>query len=126
MSYAQIIELNDEATKRACQERLEPYALDEIGLKMLRERFTGFPFPMLGDHVAEGWERVDVLEEGFDARATAGDPYRGFFVDKSGFGGDDEPAMSVAELLDALKPGYGYGLCNEGQFQITVAVYRRV
>ena len=50
------------------------------------------------------------------------------FVDSSGFGADNEPALSIRQfkmrLVDNLQYGYGYGIYEQGQFQVYVQAYK--
>lgn len=134
MDIRTIHEMSREAAAEAAEMEREPYYLDEIELQNLRDHFDGFPFPNLGSYEPEGWERVDVVDEGmiddnWRGLGTSGmteDEPKGFFVDSSGFGGAGEPALTVAEFLDALKPGYGYAVFEVGQFQVKVAAFRRL
>ena len=66
--------------------------------------------PWLGDHLEPGWAKV-------------GEP---MFVDKSGLGRPDEPAMTQDAFLKRVRKGYGYGIVEEGQFQVYVQEYERV
>ena len=100
------------AAAKAAREGKTPYVpfnSDEI------DRYPTFPFPMLGDYVPDGWEKTD----------------QEWFCDMSGFGGDDEPALSVDQFKAALKeyvdehPGHGFAITEHGQFQCYVAAYEQ-
>ena len=80
----------------------------------------------------KGWRRFDVNKwvEEWDL------PYSfkfldkgGLFVDSSGFGSDNEPALTVDQLLDVMaqlltqRSDLGFGIISEGQFQITIGVF---
>jgi hypothetical protein len=106
--------LNEQASKKARRQRKEPFVptLDEI------DSYPPFPFPHLGSSfVPPGWEQVE------DAL---------WFADSSGWGRDDEPALSVRQLKNELRhyikenPGHGFGIVECGQFQCYVAAFRRV
>lgn len=102
--------LSAEAAARAAAEDLRPYAYwpqDEVA--------APFPFPNLGDHRPEGWTLIDTL-----------------FADKTGWGADDEPALTpdqlvarVAALNDEHRFRVGYGIIEEGQFQVVIGVFLR-
>lgn len=51
------------------------------------------------------------------------------FVDKTGWGGEDEPAMTVSSFLkfvnDNLPNAYGYAITEEGPFQIYIGVFEK-
>lgn len=48
-----------------------------------------------------------------------------FFVDKSGWGRPGEPALTIGEFVDMIRPGYGYAVVEEGEFQVHVGVFKR-
>jgi hypothetical protein len=111
MSLDSIQQLSREATRKASRKHLEPYVPhDEAEI----ESYPPFPFPNLGDHKAKGWKLVDTL-----------------FVDSSGFGASDEPALSVRQLkaklleLQRADKTYGYGIVEAGQFQLYLGVFER-
>jgi hypothetical protein len=78
------------------------------------DELEGFPFPFLGDFEPPGWREVDR-----------------HFVDSSGFGADDEPALSARQfrqvILDRIAevPGTGWAVVEAGQFQVYVAEFQR-
>ena len=47
-------------------------------------------------------------------------------------GAPDEPALTISQFLDRMEqlvaehPDWGYGIVEEGQFQLYVAAFRRV
>ena len=111
MSLEYIREINREVGEQASREARIPYNpfnADEINT------YPPFPFPNLGDHRPKGWELVEEL-----------------FVDSSGLGASDEPALSVDQLkrklieLDAKSETYGYGITEAGQFQLYLGVFKR-
>lgn len=79
------------------------------------DEHDGFPFPFLGDYIPEGWVLIDT-----------------HFCDASGFGQDDEPALSARQfrriILDRIaeNSGTGWAITEAGQFQVYVGEYRRV
>jgi len=68
--------------------------------------------PFLGDYVPPGFQFV-----------------RKYFVDASGFGAPDEPALTADQFLAAIRKNvlsdksYGYGILEVGQFQVYVGEY---
>ena len=125
MSLETIHRMNDEQGDKASLKEKVPYVLfneDDVhnmpGGKDWKEGGRrGFPFPNLGTYVPEGWE---ITEESF-------------FVDSSGMGADDEPALTIeqfnAELLELVnRDGLTIGLAisEVGQFQLHVSVYRKI
>lgn len=68
--------------------------------------------PFLGGHTPRGWKKIESL-----------------FVDSSGLGADDEPAMSIRQFLVKVRnngPGIGYSIEEVGQFQVYIRVMRPV
>ena len=84
MSLEAIRSASDRATRRAAGQRRVPYVpYDQSEI----DRMPPIPFPFLGNHVPDGWEPVeDEL----------------YFVDSSGCGADNEPALSVRRFLQKL------------------------
>ena len=75
---------------------------DEVLLRHVRH------IPNLGDRTPRGFTKVEDL-----------------FVDASGFGGDNEPALSQGQFLAKVKangPGFYYSICETGQFQVYIRV----
>jgi hypothetical protein len=102
MGLAEIIRLNNKACEKAKKAKLLPYVIKDGD----REKFPPFPFPNFGDYRPKGWELVGE-----------------YFVDSSGFGMDDEPALSIDQFLKKLKVGHGYALIEEGEFQVYVGEF---
>jgi hypothetical protein len=115
MSLEAIKELSDEAAQEAAEEVKVPYIpfnRAEI------EGYTRFPFPNLGSYVPEGWELLE-------------DPAP-LFCDSSGFGAENESALTPKQLIKALlelydkDSGYGYAIIEVGQFQVYLGIFRRI
>ena len=113
MSLDQIRHLADESAKAAAKTKKQPYTpynAEEISRYGTE---VPFPFPNLGSYRPKGWKMVDDL-----------------FVDSSGWGSDDEPALTNEQvkrkLVEYLEHGYGYAIIEEGQFQLTLGVFARV
>jgi hypothetical protein len=49
-----------------------------------------------------------------------------FFVDNSGFGSDDEPALTFSNFLTKVKAGYFYGIRDVGQFQVNIGEFKKI
>jgi len=49
-----------------------------------------------------------------------------FFVDNSGFGCDDELALTFSQFLKKVKRGYFYGISGQGQFQVYIKEFKRI
>lgn len=118
MSIESIRALSRNAARDAAARNQVPFYLEESDVQDLRARVNGknlpyngplFSFPMIGDHRPKGWRLVKKL-----------------FVDTSGLGADNEPALSIRQLADALEPGFGYALIETGQFQAYIGVFKRI
>lgn len=116
MSPEAIRSMSDEAAARAAREGKRPYVFwdDTEALDASKP----LPLPFIGDYVPHGWERTG--EEAF--------------VDISGFGAEDKPAMThrqfrlwLSERIRTNMPysTLGYAITEVGQFQAFVAEYRR-
>jgi hypothetical protein len=62
-----------------------------------------------GEKKIKGWELIDE-----------------HFVDKSGWGASDEPALTRLQFVKRIKEGHGYAITNEGQFQVYVGEYIKI
>lgn len=125
MDLQTIREFQAEAAAQAARNKLEPYLAeaDDVGrLDRLRR------IPNLGTYLPTGWARVDASSFGHDngrgAGSVDGVPY--YFVDKSGFGTPCEPALTARQFADRVKPGYGYAIVEEGQFQVGIGMFKRL
>lgn len=106
MSLELIRELSDDAAATAAEENYQPLVLADSE-KHPNEVFNA---PFIGDYIPEGWELEDTL-----------------FVDSSGFGADDEPALTIGQLFEIVKqhPDAGWAITEQGQFQIYMGRYGR-
>lgn len=77
-----------------------------------------FPFPYIGDYEPWGWTRI--TDETL-------------FADMTGFGYDDEPALSVPQLKRAIQmllekyqgQTIGFAITEVGEYQCYVDVFRK-
>jgi hypothetical protein len=104
MSLEMIHQMNDEATNKAKKQLKRPYIARCDGDVDVRKA------PFIGDYIPDGWRRTG----------------NRFFVDNSGFGAPDEPALTFGQFLDRVKAGYGYALVECGQFQIYIDEYVQI
>jgi hypothetical protein len=49
-----------------------------------------------------------------------------YFVDSSGCGAKDEPAMNPEQFLMFVKQDYGYAITDKGRFQIYISEYQKI
>ncbi|TWT62844.1 hypothetical protein [Rubinisphaera italica] len=112
MSLETIIALNNEVAHRASSKRKLPYIPFSPNEA---EHIITFPLPNLGGYVPVGWEKVE-----------------DWFVDRTGQGYESEPAIthrSFTQLLTeyiSMNPDHGYGISEEGPFQVVISAYRYV
>ena len=105
--------LNQQAAKKARQRSATPFVPD--GSEVV-ESWPPFPFPNLGDYDPPGWERTE----------------ESWFVDKTGWGREWEPALTWDRLKDQMReyiaenPGHGFAITEEGQFQLYITAFRPV
>lgn len=111
MGIAEIRDINRRMTRKARRNKTEPFVPTEAHRAKFADGVLCGNIPFLADYVPKGW--VKEPDE--------------FFVDTSGFGRDDEPALSHRQFalrLALLPPGWGVAMTEQGQFQGYVAVYR--
>jgi len=106
MSRETIRDLQLEAAEKAAKKQRKPLVIwpqdmDHIDKVIVK-------IPNLGDYIHPDFELVETL-----------------FVDKTGLGRPGEPALTFEEFCKKVQPGFGYGLYEEGQFQVHVGVYKR-
>lgn len=121
LSANTIADMNRAAARDAAKLHRHPFVVEQGDLDKWKADLTSgraprLPFPLLGDGEVAGW----VADPG-DNTDSEGD----LFVDKSGYGQEGEPALTLRGLLGKLQVGKGYGLHSEGQFQIYVRQYRK-
>ncbi len=111
MSLEAIVYLNNQVAVQAEERELVPYtpeSIDEI------DSYPPFPFPNLGYFQPDGWEEDEETH---------------WFVDKSGFGNDWEPAMTLEQFKKVLRKYHrehteaGFAIVEEGQFQVYISAF---
>jgi len=103
MGLSTIRAIQDESRKRAKRNKTEPYEVWPGD----KENWPPFPFPSIGNYNHPRWELVKT-----------------YFVDSSGFGEDDDGAMSTRQIIAAIKVGYAYAIVEQGQFQLVLGEYQ--
>ncbi len=107
MDLATIRHLAREQATKARRHGKKPFIVEEQDLEDWKlahaaGRAPRFPFPNIGTYVPKGW------------KATDRDP---LFCDKMG-DGDNGRSAGILEILGWLRPGYGYAIIEEGEFQL--------
>jgi hypothetical protein len=62
--------------------------------------------PNIGSYRPKGWTLVET-----------------YFVDKTGLGRREEPALTFVQFLGAVQAGRGYAIIEEGLFQVVVGEF---
>lgn len=112
LSLEQIRHIAEQSGRRA--RKLGKTPLVFSGKEAIETEVRGIP--NLGEYVPKGWEHL----EGRD-----------LFADKTGWGSESEPALTFRGLCEELgrryeeDPAYGYGIVEEGEFQIYVGTFKR-
>ena len=133
MDLQTINAMSREAAERAAMENSMPFVLTVQDLGAARGGdLAQIMFPNLGDHVPEGWKRVDLRawfpEDAYGPHGVYYDDADGmgaFFCDTSGWGARGEAALTLGELFKVLRPGFAYGMVEEGQFQAKLGAFER-
>lgn len=103
MSIAAIIQLSRKAGERAAKQKREP-------LIAFTDKDKAVMWcPNLGDYMPDGWKLIDRL-----------------FVDKTGWGGKNESALTVEQFIAKVKSGFGYAIIEEGEMQFYIGVFEKV
>jgi len=128
MDLQTIHELTAKSARDAKRRGKQPMVFSEQQLEDAKESDNmpdGFrQMPNLGSYLPKGWARVR-LESQHGMYAGDNKGYGAFMVDGSGFGQPGEPALTIGEFVEKLKPGLGYGIVEAGQFQVKIGVYAR-
>jgi hypothetical protein len=105
MSLSQIAEESRKQAKKAARLHKQPYLFEEED----RNCFPPFPFPNIGDYRPKGWELINQ-----------------YFCDKLGFETSERGELTYKQLIQALKPGYGYAIIEEGEFQLYIGEFKKL
>ena len=102
--------MSRKAARDSARAGVVPLLVEEEDLEpgVLERHLRGVPF--IGDRVPRGYRKVE-----------------DWFVDTSGWGSEDEPAMTQRAFLAKVREngaGYAYALTEVGQFQGYVGVFR--
>jgi hypothetical protein len=112
MSLATIRSLSDEAGRKARRSRKLPWhpeTIEDISVENLRQ------IPNLGTYTPSTWTRTE----------------KDFFADASGFGAENEPALTPNRLVKAMRdhfacnPTAGYAITEVGQFQLYITAFKK-
>ena len=104
LSLDQIHSRSNDAARKAAQANETPWVVWPGDVSM----WPPFPFPFIGEYVPRGWKKVEE-----------------YFVDSSGFGAEDEPALTIEQFKARVKEGRGYAITQAGEFQVYVGEYIR-
>jgi hypothetical protein len=96
------------AARLAAERDMKPFTVWAEDLRKWKGGRCQLPFPALGSYKPKGYKLVDTL-----------------FVDSSGFGSENEPALTYNQLINRLVVGRGYAILKQGQFQCYVGEFVR-
>jgi hypothetical protein len=88
---------------------------------MKRGDYSTVSIPMIGYDDPPGWKLTDRA----DGVGVMGDKHGLTLVDSSGFGTRGELALTLDQFAEWVRPGYGYGIYEVGQFQVVVGEYEK-
>ena len=64
--------------------------------------------PSVDENNCGNWSLIDIL-----------------LVDNSGFGQENEPALTIKQFYKQIKAGLAYGVVDAGQFQVQVGIFKK-
>jgi hypothetical protein len=111
MSIDVIVAVNNEIARQAAKEGLVPYVPSSPD-----EATSPFFCPNIGSLKPCGWRKTGAT----------------WFVDKTGHGFDDEPALTWKQFRRQVagyilrRPGHGFAITEEGECQVYVTAFRQV
>jgi len=106
MSIEYIKSINKEKEAEAKNNNLRPIKVftdGDVDVDKLRN------IKHIGDYRPNGFELVNT-----------------FFVDSSGLGGADEPAMTFGQLIEIVRGDRYYAIIEAGQFQVYIGEFKKV
>jgi len=112
MSLEVLIAVNEDIALQAAEEGLEPFVPSDSDALGFWQRIR---LPNIGYYEPDGWEKTEAS----------------WFVDKTGWGREDEPALTLNRFKKELQqyiranPGHGFAVTEEGEFQLYVSAFRR-
>ena len=101
-SLSEIIRDNNNGKERAEAENILPY------IAKCNNDKNVFKCDFIGDYIPDGWEAI-----------------QNFFVDSTGWGRDNEPALTPENFLRKVKKGLGYAITEKGQFQVYITEFKK-
>ena len=129
MDLATLNYVNRQAARRSAAAKRVPLILEQTDLDALKsgaDRMPAGGIPYIGARCPKGWRRVNLATWFYDDSVYLEVQGVGvFFVDKSGFGTRGEPALTLQEFANLIRPGFGYGVVEDGQFQCHVGVFEK-
>ena len=111
MGIETLIAVNNQIAREAAREGLVPYVPYSA-----EEATSPFFCPNIGSLEPRGWRRTGPS----------------WFVDKTGYGLDSEPALTWTQFRRHLagyllrNPSHGFAVTEEGDFQVVIEAFRRV
>jgi hypothetical protein len=126
MSTEAIQDVQAQAAARASAQGMVPFTVWPEDLERPARELAGY-IPFIGDYLPPGYERVNLEDERGAHGLYMGDNqgYGAWMVDASGMGAPGEPALTVDEWRDVVRPGLAYAVVEAGQFQVKIGAFRR-
>ena len=133
MFSAEVIrDMQTTAAREAARKHRVPYVV------WPQDQLDRFPFPFLGTYVPKGWRHLTHAEGGVSQsdHGIYGNDHLLLFCDNSGWGADDEPALSRSQAIATIKAisahaykehglTVGWAIEEAGQFQVNLAAYAK-
>lgn len=107
-SLAQIQSMSRKAARDSARKHIVPFVLEQNDIDRLKQVSCNFPFPNIGDRTPRGWKLLET-----------------HFVDATGMGDDNEPALTPRQFANKLVAGHGYAIVEVGQFQVHVGEFEK-
>ena len=115
---------NAEMTLEAIAEGVEPVRFTR---KKISPSDLG-KIPYVGTYLPVGWKRVCLKGEAGTRGVYMGDNqgYGAYFVDCTGLGKPSEPALTIDEFINRVKPEYGYAIVEIERYQAKIGVFKQI
>lgn len=104
MSIEYIRKINEQKAREAKEQDIVPVTIhDKHDIESIKS------LPFIGDYRPKAFKLCRVL-----------------FVDNSGLGADDEPALTFNQFVNEIVEGRCYAIIEAGQFQVRIAEFEQI
>lgn len=115
--------------KKVKDKSVRTFSQNEIDNLLKGDEGKILELPIILEYIPKGWEKYSLRQEALESkRGIYMDDNQGFgafFVDSTGYGKENEPALTLQEFIKRLKPGFGYGIIDSGRFQVKIGVFSK-